>query len=143
MAAMHFPWLIITIASALESGAVSEDDSFYCDGGEQVTDTFIRCDVYPGAHGMETLEDVLKNSCNDALMAIGAKMGISDFIKYQSLFNFGSKTGIDLPEEMAGIVYDQTGMNEVELATCTFGQGFTCTMIQQIASFCAVVNGGS
>ena len=89
----------ITIASALESGAVSEDDSFYCDGGEQVTDTFIRCDVYPGAHGMETLEDVLKNSCNDALMAIGAKMGISDFIKYQSLFNFGSKTGIDLPEE--------------------------------------------
>ena len=132
----------ITIASALESGAVSEDDSFYCDGGEQVTDTFIRCDVYPGAHGMETLEDVLKNSCNDALMAIGAKMGISDFIKYQSLFNFGSKTGIDLPEEIAGIVYDQKGMNEVELATCTFGQGFTCTMIQQIASFCAVVNGG-
>ena len=72
-------------------------------------------------------------------MAIGAKMGISDFIKYQSLFNFGSKTGIDLPEEIAGIVYDQKGMNEVELATCTFGQGFTCTMIQQIASFCAVV----
>ena len=94
------------------------------------------------AHMMETLEDVLKNSCNDALMAIGAKMGISDFIKYQSLFNFGSKTGIDLPEEIAGIVYDQKGMNEVELATCTFGQGFTCTMIQQIASFCAVVNGG-
>ena len=53
-----------------------------------------------------------------------------------------SKTGIDLPEEIAGIVYDQKGMNEVELATCTFGQGFTCTMIQQIASFCAVVNGG-
>ena len=132
----------ITIASALETGAISEDDSFYCDGGEQVTDTFIRCDVYPGAHGAETLEDVLKNSCNDALMAIGAKMGIANFIKYQSLFNFGSKTGIDLPEEIAGIVYDQKGMNEVELATCTFGQGFTCTMIQQIASFCAVVNGG-
>ena len=44
---------------------------------------------------------------DDALMAIGAKMGISDFIKYQSLFNFGSKTGIDLPEEIAGIVYDR------------------------------------
>lgn len=132
----------VTIAAALETGAISENDSFYCDGGEQVTDTFIRCDVYPGAHGAETLEDVLKNSCNDALMAIGAKMGIANFIQYQSLFNFGSKTGIDLPEEIAGIVYDQKGMNEVELATCTFGQGFTCTMIQQIAAFCTVVNGG-
>ena len=34
-------------------------------------------------------------------------------------------------------------MNEVELATCTFGQGFTCTMIQEIAAFCSVINGGN
>ncbi len=132
----------ITIASALEIGAISTDDSFYCDGGEYITDTEIHCDAYPGAHGAETLEDALVNSCNDALMQIAAKMRVSNFIKYQSLFNFGKKTGIDLPNESSGVIYTTDTMNEVELATCSFGQGFTCTMIQEIAAFCAVVNGG-
>lgn len=132
----------ITVSSALECGAIHENSGFTCDGGEMVTDTYIRCDVWPNAHGAETVGDVLKNSCNDGLMAIGMSMGISNFIQYQSLFNFGRKTGIDLPGEIAGIVYDQKGMNEVELSTCTFGQGFTCTMIQEITAFSAVVNGG-
>ena len=133
----------MTIAAALECGAITENSSFYCDGGEQVTDTYIRCDVWPGAHGEETLGDVLKNSCNDGLMQIGAAMGVSKYIEYQSMFNFGYLTGIDLPNEAGGSVYTQERMNEVELATCTFGQGFTCTMIQEIAAFCSVVNGGN
>ncbi|MCD7764922.1 MAG: cell division protein FtsI [Lachnospiraceae bacterium] len=132
----------ITIASALEIGAISASDSFYCDGGEYITDTEIHCDVYPGAHGAETLEDALVNSCNDALMQIAAKMRVSNFIEYQSLFGFGKRTGIDLPNESTGVVYTTDTMNEVELATCSFGQGFTCTMIQEISAFCAVVNGG-
>ncbi|MCD7818334.1 MAG: cell division protein FtsI [Lachnospiraceae bacterium] len=132
----------ITMSAALEIGAVSTSDSFVCDGGEYITDTEIHCDVYPGAHGTETLSDVLVNSCNDAMMQIAAKMGVSNFIKYQSLFNFGKKTGIDLPNESTGVVYTQSTMNEVELATCSFGQGLTCTMVQEIAAFCAVVNGG-
>ncbi|MCD8335915.1 MAG: cell division protein FtsI [Lachnospiraceae bacterium] len=132
----------ITIAAALEIGAISANDTFTCDGGEYVTDTEIHCDAYPGAHGLETLEDALVNSCNDALMQIAAKMGVSNFIKYQSLFGFDQKTGIDLPNESAGVVYSTSTMNEVELATCSFGQGLTCTMIQEISAFCAVVNGG-
>ncbi len=132
----------ITLASALEIGAVTTSDTFYCDGGEFITDTEIHCDAYPGAHGLETLEDALVNSCNDALMQIAAKMRVSNFIEYQSLFNFGKKTGIDLPNESSGVVYTTETMNEVELATCSFGQGFTCTMIQEIAAFSAVVNGG-
>ncbi len=132
----------ITIASALECGAVTENDYFYCDSGEMVTDTYIKCDVWPNAHGDESLGDVLKNSCNDGLMAIGMKMTIPNFIKYQSIFNFGKPTGVDLPNEASGSVYTRETMNEVELSTCTFGQGLTCTMIQEIAAFSAVVNGG-
>lgn len=132
----------ITVASALECGAVTVNSSFTCDSGEQVTDTFIRCDAWPNAHGQESLGDVLKNSCNDGLMQIGFQMTIPKFIEYQSLFNFGKQTGIDLPNEAAGSVYTRERMNEVELATCTFGQGFTCTMVQEIAAFSAVINGG-
>ncbi len=132
----------ITVSSALECGAVTTNDHFYCDGGEFITDTEIHCDAYPNAHGDQTLGDVLKNSCNDGLMQIGMKLTVPRFIQYQSLFNFGKPTGIDLPNESAGSVYNRDTMNEVELATCTFGQGLTCTMIQEISAFSAVINGG-
>lgn len=131
----------VTVSAALETGAVGENDTFVCDGGEFVTDTQIKCDNIYG-HGTETTKDAIKNSCNDALMQIGFRLGIADFCKYQRLFNFGSSTGIDLPNENPGILYSQSAMHEVELATNTFGQGFTCTMVQEWAAFSAVVNGG-
>lgn len=131
----------VTVSAALETGVIGENDTFVCDGGEFVTDTQINCDNIYG-HGTETTKDAIKNSCNDALMQIGSRLGIADFCKYQRLFNFGSSTGIDLPNENPGILYSQNAMHEVELATNTFGQGFTCTMIQEWAAFSAVVNGG-
>ena len=131
----------VTVSSALESGALTGDETFYCDGGEFVTDTQINCDNVYG-HGEETLSQVIENSCNDALMQIAFKMGISDFCKYQELFNFGSRTGIDLPNESSGTVYSENNMHEVELATSSFGQSLTCTMIQELAAFSAVINGG-
>lgn len=131
----------ITIASALEIGAAYDGEHFYCDGGEFITDTKINCDNTYG-HGDETLEYAIVNSCNDALMQVGMQMGISKFCDYQRLFNFGSSTGIDLPNENPGVIYNRNSMHEVELATCTFGQGYTCNMIQEIAAFSAVINGG-
>lgn len=131
----------MTVASALDTGAITADDTFYCDGGEYITDTQINCDNIYG-HGMETVGDAIKNSCNDALMQIAAKMGISEFCKYQNLFCFGATTGIDLPNESTGTVYAEKNMHEVELATSSFGQSLTCTMVQEITAFSAVVNGG-
>ena len=118
----------ITVSSAIECGATRDGDMYYCDGGEFITDTQINCDNIYG-HGAETLEYAIVNSCNDALMQIGMKMGISNFINYQNAFNFGMRTGIDLPNETTGVVYSRDTMHEVELATCTFGQGFTCSMV--------------
>lgn len=132
----------ITVAAAMEMGAAYDGEYFYCDGGETITDTEIHCDVWPGSHGDETIEYALVNSCNDALMQIGMQMGISKFCEYQRLFNFGSATGVDLPNENSGVIYNTNTMHEVELATCSFGQGFTCNMVQEIAAFSAVVNGG-
>ena len=131
----------VTISSALECGAVKDGDEFYCDGGEFVTDTQINCDNKYG-HGEETLEYAIVNSCNDALMQVGMRMGISNFINAQRDFNFGIQTGIDLPNENPGVVYSRDTMHEVELATCTFGQGFIINMVQEITAFSTVINGG-
>lgn len=136
----------IVMAAALEKGAITSSDTFVCDGyqnfGVEGSITMIKCAAYPSAHGTETLADVIANSCNDGMMQIGAKLGDDEFIEIQSLFNFGSRTGIDLPNEGYGIIHTESTMGETELACSAFGQGFTCTMIQEINAMCSVINGG-
>ena len=135
----------IVVAGALEKGGISETDTFLCDGGEAFGangDPFIKCAVYPDAHGEQDLTHVIANSCNDGMMAIAAAMGADEFIKAQSLFNFGSRTGIDLPNEGYGIIHTSETMGTTELACSAFGQGITCTMIQEINAMCSVINGG-
>ncbi len=135
----------IVMAGALEKGAISDTDTFDCDGGESFGangDTYIKCAVWPNAHGTQTLREVIANSCNDAMMQIASKMGAEQFIKAQSLFNFGTRTGIDLPNEGTGIIHTTDTMGETELACSAFGQGYTCTMLQEINAMCSVINGG-
>lgn len=135
----------IVMASALEKGVITENTHFVCDGGQSFgsgESDFIQCWVYPGAHGDETLMDIIAYSCNDGMMQIGALMGREQFIKAQTLFNFGTRTGIDLPNEASGILFEEENLNETELATSTMGQGFNCTMIQEINALCSIINGG-
>ena len=68
----------------------------------------------------------------------------SNFIKYQGIFNFGLKTGIDLPGEpqTSTLVYTEDTITDVDLATNSFGQNYNCTMIQMASAFCSLINGG-
>lgn len=135
----------IVMAGALEKGSIAEGDNFVCDGGQAFganNNTFIKCAVYPDFHGTEDLMHVIANSCNDGMMQIAEKMGAEQFIKAQSLFNFGSRTGIDLPNEGSGIIHTMDTMGETELACSAFGQGYTCTMLQEINAMSSVINGG-
>lgn len=134
----------MTVAAALEDHSILPKDTFPCDGYQMFGDTRIRCSVYPGAHGEQTLAQAMANSCNDAMMQIADQMGAEEFLKYQKVFNFGSITGIDLPGEAAGIIHtpERLGTKSTELASASFGQGYTCTMIQEVAALCSVINGG-
>ncbi len=132
----------VTVASALESGAVTTEDHFVCDGGEQIGTDYVKCAIWPDSHGTQTLGEVIQNSCNDGTMAIARKMGVEEFLSYQKKFNFGSQTGIDLPGEGSGLLFGDD-MKEIELETSGFGQGFTATMIQEVAAISAAINGGT
>lgn len=132
----------IVVAGALESGAITENSRFVCDGGEEIGEDYVRCAVYPDNHGAESLGEVIQNSCNDGMMAIGRKMGAAKFLEYQQRFNFGTRTGIDLPNEETGLLFTEDNMYEMELSTSAFGQGFNCTMIQEISAMAAAINGG-
>lgn len=130
-----------TIAGALEDSVLQGDETFYCEGSYNVEDRTINCHNHKG-HGTITLEQSLMYSCNVALMQIALAESRTTFSKYQNVFGFGKTTGVDLIGEAAGLIYDEEKLNNVELATSSFGQGLTVTMMQIGAAFCSVVNGG-
>jgi stage V sporulation protein D (sporulation-specific penicillin-binding protein) len=94
---------------------------------------------------METVEQALMNSCNDALMQMSYSIGVDNFTTYQQIFGFGQKTNIDLPGEARtdSLIYTADNMTAIDLATNSFGQNFNTTMIQTATAFCSLVNGGS
>lgn len=135
-----------TISGALEDGIITGDEQFYCDGVQHIADYDINChNVY--GHGMLSVSEALEYSCNDCLMQIAALEGSTIFDKYQVLYGFGQKTNIDIAgessdEDLYSLVYHEDTLNPVELATSSFGQGVTVTMMQLGTAFCSVVNGG-
>lgn len=140
------PSKIFTVAAALEEGVISPNDTFYCDGYQEVAGHQIKCTAFrKGGHGMLTVAEALMVSCNDAMMQIAAKMGATTFTRYMNAFGFGQKTGIDLPGEAdaKGLVRSASEMNSADLATNSFGQNYNCSMIQMAAAYGSVINGGS
>ena len=137
----------LTIGAALDEHKVSTSDSYFCDGGEDLFDgsgtQHIACHNIYG-HETTTLEEAIMWSCNDALMQIGNKLGSEDMLKYHHLFGFGQYTGIDLPGEASAesLIFNESTMGSFELATSAFGQGFNLSMVQMVAAFSSIVNGG-
>ncbi|MBO4396462.1 MAG: peptidoglycan glycosyltransferase [Eubacterium sp.] len=130
-----------TIAAALDEAVIDEDFTVNCTGVLDVSGSEIHCANRSG-HGVLDLRHILMESCNVGLMKIGAKLGRSLFSKYTKLYGFGQRTGIDLPGETSGLIHDVNALNPVELATSSFGQTQTVTMIQMMSGFCSLINGG-
>lgn len=132
-----------TVAAGLECGRLTGDETYFCGGSLWYGGHEIHCHNRLG-DGMLTVKEAVEKSCNVALMQMGDAIGKDNFLTFQELYNWGLKTNIDLAGEArtAGLVYNSATMGEAELATSTFGQGFNATMIQMIAGFCSLVNGG-
>lgn len=133
-----------TVACGLDTGTLDPNRTFICDGYETISGHDIHC-VNTNGHGLETVEDALKNSCNDALMQMSYDIGSENFSKYQQIFGFGTKTNIDLPGEARtdSLIYTEDQLSTINLATNSFGQNFNVTMIQVASAFCSIVNGGN
>ena len=134
-----------TVAAGLESGKMSGNEYYTCNGQLHVGDHDIKCHNYKtGGDGTLSVQESIEKSCNVALMLMGRQIGKSTFLEYQEKFNFGLKTNIDLYGESrtSSLVFNTQSMGDTELATSTFGQGYNVTMIQTIAAFASLINGG-
>jgi len=134
-----------TVAAALESGAITGNEHYTCNGSLEVGGHTIGChSILYGGEGDVTVKNAVAWSCNVALMRIAQALGAEDFCDFQQVFNFGLKTNIDLAGESRtdSLVYTADTMKPVDLATNSFGQSFNVTMIQMIAGYCSLINGG-
>lgn len=138
----------ITVAMALEEGAVSMDDHFYCGGSLTVGGWPIGCHRKSG-HLDQDLTHVVMNSCNVGLMKIAEKLGAETMWKYFEDFGLFDQTGIDLPGELregifwpGGEEYFTGPYGASSVATSSFGQTFGISPIQMITAFASVINGG-
>lgn len=134
----------ITVSAALEENLVNDNSTFLCDGKEIIPGLEnhpIHCSKRSG-HGLLTLGQTIMFSCNDALMQIAALEGRETFYNYERRFGFGQKTGVDLPGEQSGLIVAKDKLNASELATSSFGQSVTVTMLQMAAAYSSIVNGG-
>ena len=131
----------LTFAAALEEGVIDMFHDYYDDKGYEIVMGRRIKSWKAGGHGHQSFLQVLENSSNPGFVEISRRLGSDTLYQYVEDFGLTSKTGIDLPGESKGIMFDEN-MNELQAATVAFGQGISITPIQLVSAFSAVVNGG-
>ena len=141
---------VLTMAAALDSGAIDLNTSFHCSGAEQIPgrSQLLHCWRSQG-HGSETTAQALQNSCNIAFAHIALKLGGERFYEYIEKFGILEKTGIDLAGESKGVFFDKALITNTDkwgtasLTSGSFGQTFKITPLQLVRAIASVVNGGN
>ena len=131
----------LTIAFGLDAGVITPRSTYYDTGVVKVGDADIA--NYDGkARGTTPIQEILNQSLNVGAVHVMQKIGTDTFARYMSDFGFGEETGIDLPNEVRGLVGNLNTKREVEFATASFGQGFAVTPTSIVRALSAIANGG-
>ena len=140
---------VLTMAAALDCGAIDLHTNFHCSGAEQIPgrSQLLHCWRSKG-HGAEQTPQALQNSCNLAFAHIALKLGGDRFYEYIESFGILEKTGIELAGESKGIFFDKALVTDTDkwgtasLTSGSFGQTFKITPLQLVRAIASVVNGG-
>ena len=140
---------VLTMAAALDCGAIDLNTHFHCSGAEQIPGRSQRLHCWKSTgHGAEQTPQALQNSCNIAFAHIALKLGGEKFYEYIEKFGILEKTGIDLAGESKGVFFDKALITNTEkwgtasLTSGSFGQTFKITPLQLVRGIASVVNGG-
>ncbi len=143
---------MLTVIAGLESGTVTmktridDTGSLRLDNGRAKID-----DADRKAMGLMTLEDAIASSRN--VVASKVALGLAPTLQASAValhevwtrLGYGTKSGIDVAGEVAGLVRDpaEKQWREIDLANGSFGQGIAVTTLQLAVSYAAMVNGGT
>ena len=140
---------VLTLAAALDSGAITLENRFSCGGAAQIPgrSQLLHCWRSSG-HGGQSTAQALQNSCNLAFANIALALGGERFYQYVQNFGIMEKTGIDLAGESKGVFFGKSLITDTQkwgtasLTSGSFGQTFKLTPLQLVRAIACVVNGG-
>jgi cell division protein FtsI/penicillin-binding protein 2 len=132
----------LTMAAALDSGAVTEDTTYTDTGFRDLNGYKVRnFDGKP--RGPNTsMQTILDKSLNVGIVFLVEQLGTKRFQDYFKKYGLGEETGIDLPAEANGLTKNLDSNVFVDSATAGFGQGIAITPIQTIRALASLGNGG-
>lgn len=135
---------IITAATAIEENIVQYDtpNVFNCSGFETINGINIFCWRSDRPHGAQSLKQALANSCNPSFIQLGLKVGAPTLYKYYDAFGLFSSTNSDFYGESNSVFHNANNINDIDLASMSFGQGITITPLQLITAISAIANEG-
>lgn len=125
----------------LTEGIITPDTIFQDNGSIRIADRVIHNWDGEGL-GPVPFATIIKFSINTGMVQLGMQLGAERLISYAKKFGFGEPTGIDLPGEESGILYNPKDMYEPDVATMAIGQGIAVTPLQELRAICAIANGG-
>ena len=128
------------IAAALQEGVVTPKSEYNCEKGKWKLHNVTIRDT--SVHGVLSTKDIVKVSSNIGTAKIGLDLGAQKYHRYLSRLGFGSKTGLPLAGENKGIMRPVRQWTDVDLASASFGQSFSATLLQMAQAYLCIANDG-
>lgn len=131
----------LTIAVGIDTGAISAT-STYNDEGTMTLNGKTIGNWDRKAHGITTIQDLLSQSLNMGAATVALRVGANNFSKYFFSFGLGERTGIDLPNEVKGLMTNLKTVKDIDIATASYGQGIAVSPIEMVRALSILPNGG-
>lgn len=131
----------IIAAAALASGSMTPETVLHDTGAVYASGHTIQNWNSEG-YGDVRLVDIIKYSINTGFAMVGLRTGGDVLTDYAKRFGFGQPTGIELPGEGEGILFNPDDMRDSDIATMSIGQSIAVTPLQMLQAYGALANGG-
>ncbi len=132
---------LITLAAALESTPLGPDSSINCLNGSINLYGRVIHEAKRG-FGMLPMRLVLAKSSNVGAVQVALRVGPANLYRLIREFGFGSRTGIPLPAESPGQVYDPTKWSKTSIGSVAMGHEVTTTTLQLAQAVSIIANDG-
>ena len=132
----------VIAGAALQEGIVTPNQVFFDPGYVMVSGRRIQ-NWSNESYGVVTFTDIVKKSLNTGFAQVGLSLGAEKMMHYTRVFGFGERTGIDLPGEEEGILFNADDMRDSDIATTAIGHSIAVTPLQLVTAMAAIANGGT
>ena len=132
---------ILTMAAGIDSGKITPETTYYDKGYDIINGRKIMNWDHK-AYGLMTMTNVIEHSLNTGTVFAEQTMGHDIFRNYITKFGIGELTGIKLPGEVKGNLYNIEHGRDINYATASYGQGISATPLEMINAASAIANGG-